>query len=318
MSENLLRVGPRHFRAHGLGNDYLVFEAVPAPGVPVSAASSLMADAWPLSPGAVKLVCDRWKGVGSDGIVLLLDRRPDEGEPFPLRMFNPDGSEFERSGNGLRILAAFLAREGLVQEGSSFTVRSGGSLIPMEVHGVDSFGTYDVSVEMGQATLGAAGVALSADATAIGTHRFRLNRPDGSEVSFVPVSVGNPHAVVFSADLSDEALVRVGPFLSSHDAFARGTNVQLAHALGPDVLEIRIWERGVGRTAASGTSSCAAAVAGVALGALEPGPIEVRMPGGRLRVEVSASLDVVLRGPVGHVGDGVLSEGFLRVLGAQD
>ncbi len=295
--------GPSFYRAHGLGNDYLVFEGREGDG----------AQGWPVRPEAVRAVCHRLTGVGSDGIVVLMDAEPAPDAPFPLRMFNPDGSEFERSGNGLRILAAYLHRSGRVGQ-APFQVRSGGSLIRMQVHDVTREGRFDISVEMGRARVSPDSVGLQErepEADALPA----LKHPELGAVVFQPVSVGNPHAVVFGQDLSTETLHALGPFLSSHPAFARGTNVQLARVAGPGRVEIAIWERGVGPTTASGTSSCAAAVAAVRQGRLEPGPIQVIMEGGTLKVTVSPSLDVVLRGPVQEVVRGELLPGFVQMLG---
>ena len=116
----------------------------------------------------------------------------------------------------------------------------------------------------------------------------------------VPVGIGNPHAVLFAdtlaVELTPAALEQLGPGVAMHPALAHGANVQLARAAPPAALDILIWERGVGPTTASGTSACATAAAAVATGRLEPGKIEVRMPGGSVRVRVSRELDVVLRG----------------------
>ena len=293
-----LRVGSRYFRAHGLGNDYLVFRAVPEGD-----------KGWPVHPKTVQLVCDRHQGIGGDGIVILLDPAPADGV-FPLRMFNPDGSEFERSGNGLRILAAFLHREGLVGT-ASFRVRSGGDLIPMVVHGLGDAGRYDISVEMGSGEVGLA--AVEADVAELDNEGC-VRHPGLGALPFVPVSVGNPHAVFFPAEPGDDLLRDVGPFVANHDAFPAGTNVQLARVDGPAELRIWIWERGVGRTSASGTSACAVAAAAVATGRVEAGVIRVVMDGGELFVAVSPDLGIVLRGPVDEIAEGRMAPGFLRSL----
>lgn len=287
------RGGRDYFLAHGLGNDYLVFEA---------------GRDWPLVPPAIRAVCDRWRGLGADGIVVLLEREPAEGV-FGLRMFNPDGSEFERSGNGLRVAAAYLHGEGLVASGSAFRVRSGGSEIRMTVHGRSPHGVLDVSVEMGRARTGAGAVELD---PGLG---LELTHPERGPVPVHPVSVGNPHAVIFTDDLSDVTLEALGPFVATHPGFARGTNVQLARVEGAGRLRIAIWERGVGRTSASGTSSCAVAVAAVAERRIAAGEVEVEMEGGVLRVGVTPDLDVTLRGPVEPIARGRLEEGFAAALG---
>ncbi len=289
------RAGRRYYKAHGLGNDYLVVEA---------------GDDWLADEAGSRAVCHRHEGAGSDGVVVLLGRT----EPFRLRMFNPDGSEFERSGNGLRVLASYLHREGLVG-GDAFKVEVGGDRIGMQVHGVDR-GEYDVSVAMGRARTGADAVSLDTarlDAEGI------LRLPGLGPLAAVAVSVGNPHCVIwgdpfeFSA-LTRAALDRLGPRVSTDGAFANGVNVQLARVLGPARLEALVWERGAGHTSASGTSACAVAVSAVATGRTPPGEKRVEMEGGSLTVAVTAELEVTLRGPVRAVCDGELDPGFLARL----
>ncbi len=298
-------LSPRFYRAHGLGNDYLVMEA---------------GEEWVASEGAVEAVCHRTQGVGSDGLVTLLS----DSEPFALRMFNPDGGEFERSGNGLRILGSWLHRTGRVG-GTPFRIVTGGDEVRMQVHSVDQLGLYDISVEMGRAEVGPGAVALNPGAVDSarnlgldGATAFDLS--DGGSVLLTPVSVGNPHAVVWGSPQMFHRVVeadmhRIGAALSTHPAFANGVNVQLARVVDSSTVEILIWERGVGPTSASGTSSCAVAVAAVVTGQVPPGEIRVTMPGGEMRVTVSAELDVILRGPVQAVGEGEIDAGFLAGLG---
>jgi diaminopimelate epimerase len=308
----MILLSRRFYRAHGLGNDYLVCEALEPGGA--------AADGWPLTREAVVALCRRGWGEGSDGLVILLEREPGEGGGFPLRMFNPDGSEFERSGNGLRILASWLHREGLVGR-DPFRVTSGGVDIPMRVHGVDGAGRYDISVDMGTARVDADAVEeVGWEGGAMEVHH-----PERGPMAFVPVWVGNPHAVVFveghgpaaDEDLDGPLLRAVGPLLSTHPGFRRGTNVQLARVTPGGEVHIGIWERGVGRTSASGTSSCAAAVAAVATGRRPAGAVRVRMPGGDLQVGVSPGFGVTLRGPVQDVAEGELTRGFLARIGGR-
>lgn len=281
------------YKAHGLGNDYLVFEE---------------GTAWRASPAALRAVCDPHRGVGSDGVVALLADR--SAQLFRLRMFNPDGTEFERSGNGLRVLASYLARAG---QTSPYRVEVGGERVTMIVHG-RSGAEHDVSVEMGRARVGSEAVGLEAGAL---DPSGRLAAQGGEPLAVVPVSVGNPHLVVLVDDLTDARLHELGPFLVAHPALVDGANVQLARLTAPGVCEALIWERGVGPTSASGTSACAVAVALVSKGRTPSGSVEVRMPGGSMGVLVSEDLDVVLRGPVEEVCTGALTEGFLGVLGEE-
>lgn len=290
--------GRAFYKGHGLGNDYIVVEE---------------GTSWRATPTAVQRICHRWEGPGSDGIVVLLRG---EREPFRLRMFNPDGSEFERSGNGLRILASYLFRTGRVSS-EPFEVEVGGDRIEMQVHGADGRGEYDVSVQMGRASVGAEAVAGRTDIVAEGG---RLQLDGLGTLLGELVSVGNPHCIVFGEaepwrHLGRDALDRLGPLLTNHDAFAHGVNVQIARILSTDRIEFLVWERGVGHTTASGTSACAVAVAAVSSGRLPPGDKTLVMEGGTLDVRVSAELDVVLRGPVTAVCDGELDAGFARVLG---
>lgn len=287
------RAGAAFYKAHGLGNDYLVFEE---------------GDAWRLTPEAVAEVCHRWRGPGADGIVVLL-ADTSEGA-FRLRMFNPDGSEFERSGNGLRILGSYLARGARVDT-HPFTVEVGGDHVTMTVHPTEH-AHHDISVDMGRARIGPEAVGL--DPAALDA-RGRLPGPGGHGLDVVPVSVGNPHLVVFVDTPTDALLRSIGPFLTAHPALAHGANVQLAAVTDPTTCRALIWERGVGHTSASGTSSCAVAVAAVARGLAGPGTVVVQMEGGALRVSVSPQLDVVLRGPVEEVCEGRLTEAFLSALG---
>jgi diaminopimelate epimerase len=240
--------------------------------------------------------------------VLLLRDRGDR--IHRLRMFNPDGGEFERSGNGLRVLGSYLVRRG---DPPPYRIEVGGERVGMTAHGRDG-AVHDLSVEMGRARTGAAAVDL--DDAALDA-RGRLAGPAGEPLDVVPVRVGNPHLVVVVDDgVTDARLAVVGPHLVAHPALAHGANVQLARPLGDGRVEIRIWERGVGPTTASGTSACAVAVAMVATGRVAPGPVRVEAPGGVLTVTVTETLDVVLRGPVEEVCEGRLTEGFVAMLAA--
>ena len=274
----------RFYKAHGLGNDYLVFEE---------------GSEWIPTPDTVAEICDRNHGVGADGIVVLLGERL-EGLP-QLRMFNPDGSEFERSGNGLRILAAYLYREDRVGD-TPFEVTVGGDLIRMTVHDVQD-GTYDISVEMGQARVGPDSVGLNTSSL---DSSGRILGPDGSYLNVIPVSIGNPHLVVFVPEVSNTILESLGPFLATHSGLSNGANVQLVGPLVGNRLEAAIWERGVGPTSASGTSACAVAVAAIWSKKLDLGAVMIDTIGGSLEVHVNAELEVVLRGPVTEVCTGTL------------
>jgi len=293
------------FKAHGLGNDYLVFEE---------------GDGWTATPENIGRVCDRFRGVGADGIVVL--SAPGGTPPHAavsggeievwLRMFNPDGGEFERSGNGLRVLGSYLARSDPGLRG--IVAHVGGDDVAMTVHGREG-PRHDISVDMGHASTGPA--AIDGDAGAFERRdpgSWILAGPEEERLVVVPVSVGNPHLVVLVAeadDFSEARLAQLGPFLTQHPSLQFGANVQLARTGKGRACQALIWERGVGRTSASGTSSCAVAVAMVASGRMSPGEVSVEMPGGVLSVFVTDELHVILRGPVEEAIEGALSEALL-------
>lgn len=276
-------------KGHGLGNDYLVIDAADVPG-------------GVLSERAIVRICDRHLGVGSDGILLLV---PTSHADFGLRIFNPDGSEAEKSGNGLRIFAKYLWDHGRAKT-PIFTVDTLGGIVTCQCR-VDNGRVTFVTVEMGGATFKRQEIPMTGEGDAIAVS---LALPDGTTVIATAVSVGNPHCVVFRDRLDEAEVRRLGPLLERHSAFPNRTNVQFARALGHDALEVMIWERGAGWTLASGSSSCAAAAAAVRSGLCDFGRVRVAMPGGELAVDVRPDWSLRLEGPVEEVCTGQLTAEF--------
>ena len=283
------------FRGHGLGNDYLVMDPKEL--------------SFKLTPPAIEAICNRHWGLGSDGILTIV---PSKQADFGLRIFNPDGSEAEKSGNGLRIFARYLHATGKTKK-KHFTVETKGGLVTIQLH-IDRHGdASDVTVEMGRGTFapGALPCTLAVEEV--------IQQPieaAGRSLTFTGVSVGNPHCVVFKQSgesWSREDLMALGPELEHHAIFPKRTNVQLAVPTGPKELSILIWERGAGETQASGSSSCAAASAAVRLG-LVASPVAVRMPGGMLTIHVAEDFNLTMKGPVAEIARGSLSPSFIRVL----
>jgi len=277
-------------KGHGLGNDYLVIEESDLPR--------------PLTEAAIARICDRNLGVGSDGILLrVASSRAD----FGLRIFNPDGSEAEKSGNGLRIFAKYLWDHGHTTA-RTFTVDTRGGRVECECHVSD--GRMElVTVEMGQATFRAPEIPMNGPDREVVAVPLQL--ANGVALSVTAVSVGNPHCVVFQKELDEGECRRVGPLIERHPAFPNRTNVQFVKVLGRDAIEILIWERGAGYTLASGSSSCGAAAAAVKNGLCEPGRVTVRMPGGTLAVDVRGDWSLRLQGPVEEVCTGVMTREFV-------
>jgi diaminopimelate epimerase len=283
------------FKGHGLGNDYI--------------ALAMEGLGFELTPPAVRLLCDRHTGVGSDGI---LARVPSSAADFGVRIFNPDGSEAEKSGNGLRIFAAYLLEQGEVEERAPFTVETRGGIVRMEVLHDSGDGVLSVEVEMGTATFRSADVGLPGPDRE--TEDEPLELASGDVVRINTVSIGNPHCVVFADELDLDDLRRRAPQISTHPSFERGVNVQFAVPMEPDGVEAWVWERGAGETRASGSSACAVAAVAVRRGMVSEGQVAVRMPGGTLHVHVRDDWSLVLRGPVESVFRGTLTEGMLRRL----
>lgn len=283
------------FKGHGLGNDYIALQ--------------MEGLGFELTPLAVRLMCDRHNGIGSDGI---LARVPSDAADFGVRIFNPDGSEAEKSGNGLRIFAAYLLEGGHVAEHAPFTVQTPGGTVRMEILGQSLDGVLEVEVEMGTATFRSADVGLGGPDRE--TDGEPLELESGDVVHVNTVSIGNPHCVIFQDELDVETLRRRAPQISTHPRFARGVNVQFAVPVEPDGIEAWVWERGAGETRASGSSACAVAAAAVRRGMVSERQVTVRMPGGALHVHVRDDWSLVLRGPVESVCRGTLTDGMRRRL----
>jgi diaminopimelate epimerase len=279
-------------KGHGLGNDYIVMEE-----------KDLKA---PLSQKAIERICDRNWGVGSDGILLLV---PSQRADFGLRIFNPDGSEAEKSGNGLRIFAKYLWERGGLQK-SPMRIETKGGVVEAVCH-LDAGRVDQVTVEMGRATFRAPEIPMHGpDREVVGVPLQVGDR----FLTVTAVSVGNPHCVVFTDALDDDEVRQLGPKIETHASFPNRTNVQFARVGARDTVDILIWERGAGYTLASGSSSCGAASAAVRNGLCDHGRVKVRMPGGELTIDVRPDWSLRLDGPVEEVYQGTLSTEFAASL----
>jgi diaminopimelate epimerase len=272
---------------HGLGNDYLVMDpAAFAPGQ--------------LSALAVR-ICHRNYGIGSDGI--LLGPLPAEGADFALRIINPDGSEAEKSGNGLRIFARYLHDTQRVgAEPFSISTPGGVALAQVLVE------RQVIRVGMGHASFDSQVVGIAGPRRDVVAELMEFS---GRRLSCTGVSVGNPHCVITGVAVTESEARALGPVVERDPRFANRTNVQLLEVLDRNNIRIQIWERGAGHTLASGSSASAAACAAKRIGACD-GAVRVHMPGGVLEVEIDEDFAVTQTGPVTKVAEGVLSpEGLL-------
>jgi diaminopimelate epimerase len=283
----------RFTKGHGLGNDYLVMEERDLD--------------FPLGPPAVRWICHRNWGIGSDGILL---RTASAVADAGLRIFNPDGSEAEKSGNGLRIFAKYLWERGGIRR-SPMRIETKGGIVEALCH-LAGERVDRVTVEMGRATFRAPDIPMHGPDREVVAVPLQVG--DGF-LTVTCVSVGNPHCVVFTDRLDDEEVRQVGPRIETHPAFPNRTNVQFARVLAPDRVEIRIWERGAGFTLASGSSSCAVAAAAVRNG-LAGRRTTVQSPGGELDLEVREDWSIRLRGPVAEACEGALAPELVQALRA--
>ncbi|HEV8230363.1 MAG TPA: diaminopimelate epimerase, partial [Candidatus Limnocylindria bacterium] len=271
---------PHFTKSHGLGNDYIVIDPKDIP--------------FEMTPDAVRLICDRNRGVGSDGILLV---SPGDGADFGLRILNPDGSEAEKSGNGVRIFAKFLREHGYTDQ-DRFTLHTlGGRVTCVLEH--DSRRVAQITVDMGKARFD------PLDAIEVDGRRFEVTS----------VSVGNPHCVIVVPDLTQIDIHALGPKIEKHPAFPKRTNVQFAQVVSRKEVRILIWERGAGYTLASGSSSCAVAATCLRKGLIDR-DVTISMPGGQLGIAIADDGEIRMRGPVEEICTGDLSPDLLRRIDA--
>src|SRR4051812_46496796 len=269
-----------------LGNDYLIVERAELP--------------FELTPARIRRLCEPHMGVGSDGI-LLLDKPAQRGFVASLRIFNPDGSEAELSGNGAREAIMYLRRSGWT-DSDTFSIETGAGEIRLTITGPDT-----CRVDMGRARL------ASKDFPSGGDDGSGSLTVTGRELKFQHVSIGNPQCSIEVDDgLEQLALSELGPPIEASELFPNRTNVSFWRADGPGEITARIFERGVGETMSSGTGATGAAVAAVLRGA--DSPLTVHLDGGDLEVEVGEDLHVNLTGWARPVYAGELSDDFLKEL----
>lgn len=268
---------------HALGNDYLVIDPKNLPSA--------------LTPEQIRTICHRNFGIGSDGI--LVGPSPSKTAQFGLRIFNPDGSEAEKSGNGLRIFSRYLWDKKLVK-GEEFSVETPGGVARATVMQRGKI----VRVEMGRVSF------WSDEIPVAGPRREVINEPihlRGERYNFCAATIGNPHCVLPLPKISPEIAKQIGPLLETHLRFPNRTNVQFMKVVNRNNIQIEIWERGAGYTLASGSSSSAAAAVAHRLG-LADGNVSVHMPGGTIQIEIGEDYSILMTGGVTKVGEGVLAK----------
>ncbi|MEP1552897.1 MAG: diaminopimelate epimerase [Paraglaciecola sp.] len=267
---------------HALGNDYIVID-------PKNLITSLSSE-------DIKIICNRHFGVGSDGILY----GPEKSDicDFSLRIFNPDSSEAEKSGNGLRIFSRYLWDESLVFD-KEFSIETKGGAVKASV----ADDGLSVTVGMGK-------VRFTHEPIGEPTPKPQVLTVKGREFTYFVANVGNPHCVILLDEVNDSVAKEYGSLIENDNRFMNKTNIQFMKVLNRSAIQIEIWERGAGYTLASGSSSTAAAAVARALGLCDPN-IDVHMPGGIINIDLDKSYAATMSGAVCKICEGnFVSEAF--------
>ena len=277
------------YKYHALGNDYIVL-------TPDEFGEELTAD-------IIRLICHRNYGIGSDGI--LYGPFDDPQCDFGLRIYNPDGSEAEKSGNGLRILSRYLWDKGLIGN-RPVSIKTAGGPVKAKI---DQDGKI-ITVDMGQVSFDSRKIPVTGPAREVINETIDIK---GQILEYCAATIGNPHCVVLRPAVSADEARHWGPLIETDPRFPNRTNVQFMQILDRSNISIEIWERGAGYTLASGSSSSAAAAVAHRLGLCDQ-EITVHMPGGRIEIEISADYEISMTGSVTRVATGTIDPEMLEGL----
>lgn len=283
-------MGFHFYKYHALGNDYIVID-------PNKIRVNLSAE-------NIRLICHRNFGIGSDGILCgpLF-----QNDSIHLRILNPDGSEAEKSGNGIRIFSRYLFDAGYLKSNQFYLETLGGKV---HVELLDSKANQ-IKVDMGQVTFYSSEIPVAGNIREVVREELDLN---GRKFTINCLSIGNPHCVIVLDSISKELVEEVGPIIENHVLFPNRINVQLLKVLDRNNIKIEIWERGAGYTLASGSSSCASASVAFKLGLVDS-DVNVHMPGGIIKINISSDDHVYMMGPVTGVSKGMFCDELLAQIG---
>ena len=282
----------RFFKYHALGNDYLVLNPNDFGGTT------------PPAPGQIRKICHRHYGLGSDGILFGPSTAP--GGALGLRIFNPDGSEAEKSGNGLRIFSRYLFDQHLVSENTPFRIHTPGGTVESSVFDAGQ----RVRVEMGRVSFLSDKIPVAPAAPVREVINETLTALD-RKFTYCAATVGNPHCVIPIQEATPALAQKYGPAIETHAAFPNRTNVQFLEIMDSKNIRIEIWERGAGYTYASGSSSSASAAVARKLGLCDA-DVTVHMPGGVIEIQIAEDYAITMTGPVTPVGEYAMSPDVLE------
>ena len=270
-------------KSHGLGNDYIVMDSKKIN--------------FKLDKKRIKEICHRNYGIGADGILLLVNSKKAD---FGLKIYNPDGTEAEKSGNGLRIFSKYLYDYNYTKK-RNFLIETKGGIVRSEVI-LKNKKIKDVKVDMGVASFESKKIPVKTK------DKYSINQKikvKNQSFTYSSVTVGNPHCVIFLKNISKDLALKFGRLIEENKLFPKRTNVQFAQIISKNKVKIEIWERGAGYTLASGSSSCGVVSVGYKLGLLNE-KVQVIMPGGKLYIEIDKDYKLTMKGPVEEICNGQL------------
>ena len=289
----MIKMNINHFvKTHGLGNEYIVLDE-----------DNINFD---LSQKVIKRICNVNFGIGSDGI--LLKAKSNKAD-FGLRIFNPDGSEAEKSGNGLRIFSKYLYDYGLAAS-EEFSVETKGGIVKAKIIEVSNKKAKLIAVDMGKAIFDTKEIPVNFTTEEVIGEKLKV---DDKEYEINCVSVGNPHCVILKEELNIDEIKQYGKYIENHSCFPNKINVQFAKVISRKEAEILIWERGAGFTLASGTSSCAVASV-LRKRNLIDNKVKIKMLGGELLIEIDDDYNIKMTGEVRQIAEGTLCDELIEDL----
>jgi len=280
-------------KMHGLGNDFIVIDD--------------RAEELDFAPEAVEWFCDRNFGIGADGLMLIRPATVEEAD-FSWWFRNSDGSVAEMCGNGIRCFAKYVVDHALIPaDQDAVTVETAIGLMHISVTRAYDGTMHMATVDMGVPILKPA--EIPTDMRCGSNDDMVINCPIETELgcfNVTPISMGNPHCVIFVDDVEEAPVWELGPLIETHPLFPKKTNVEFAQIMGDDRIRLRVWERGVGETLACGTGACATAVA-TALNCLGGREAVVELPGGELAIRWAEDNHVFMTGPAEEVFSGAIA-----------